>query len=218
MTLKRSRTTGHPIRKSLVLLACLAPLCGLVWASPSDDVPAYSVNLSVIDEKNQPVPEAMVEVRFNGDLIATSTTSPAGKATLPLKAAGSYSLTIKKQGYLPAETTCEVSKASTAQEVDVVLSSAALSQQTVEVKGEPSSPVLESSSTQTTLPTTQAKNTALKPATLADALPLVPGIVRAKDGSVRIAGLGESHSALLVNSVDVTDPCHRQLRPQRAHR
>ena len=81
-----------------------------------------------------------------------------------------------------------------------------MSQQTVEVKGEPSSPVLESSSTQTTLPTTQAKNTALKPATLADALPLVPGIVRAKDGSVRIAGLGESHSALLVNSVDVTDP------------
>jgi outer membrane receptor for ferrienterochelin and colicin len=30
--------------------------------------------------------------------------------------------------------------------------------------------------------------------------------VRAKDGSVRIAGMGEDHSALLINSVDVTDP------------
>ena len=39
-----------------------------------------------------------------------------------------------------------------------------------------------------------------------DALPLIPGIVRGPDGSVRIAGFGEDHSALLVNSVDVTDP------------
>jgi hypothetical protein len=39
-----------------------------------------------------------------------------------------------------------------------------------------------------------------------DTLPLIPGIVRGPDGSVRIAGFGEDHSALLVNSVDVTDP------------
>jgi len=81
-----------------------------------------------------------------------------------------------------------------------------LSQQTVEVRGEASSPVTETASSQATLPTAQAKNSAIRPATLADALPLIPGIVRAKDGSVRIAGLGEDHSALLVNSVDVTDP------------
>ena len=37
-------------------------------------------------------------------------------------------------------------------------------------------------------------------------LPLVPGIVSGLDGSIRIAGFGEDHSALLVNSVDVTDP------------
>ena len=105
MTLKRSRTTGHQILRGLVLLASLAPLCALLWASGSDDLPAYSVNLSVIDEKNLPVPDATVEVRFHGNLIGTSTTSAAGKVTLPLKAAGSYSLTIKKQGYLPTETT-----------------------------------------------------------------------------------------------------------------
>ena len=68
-------------------------------------------------------------------------------------------------------------------------------------------PVTEqTASSQKTLDTTQAKQAAGKPATLKDALPLIPGVIRGKDGTVRIAGLGESHSALLVNSVDVTDP------------
>jgi hypothetical protein len=52
----------------------------------------------------------------------------------------------------------------------------------------------------------KAKDTPLRPATVVDALPLIPGIGRGPDGSVRIAGFGEDHSALLVNSVDVTDP------------
>ena len=64
----------------------------------------------------------------------------------------------------------------------------------------------ETEGSQKTLPLEQAKISSTRPATLTDTLPLIPGIVRAKDGSVRIAGFGEGHSALLVNSVDVTDP------------
>jgi Carboxypeptidase regulatory-like domain/TonB-dependent Receptor Plug Domain len=207
MTVPRSRSLlSHGIIKSLVLLGCMAPLCGLLWASGPTDVPRYSINLSVIDEKNQPVPNATVEIRSNGGLTSTFTTNSTGKVALAVSATGTYSLNIQKRGYLSNETTVEVSESSTAQELDVVLSEAALSQQSVEVKGDASNPVTEAASSQTTLSTAQAKNTSLKPATLADALPLIPGIVRAKDGSVRIAGLGEEHSALLVNSVDVTDP------------
>jgi hypothetical protein len=52
----------------------------------------------------------------------------------------------------------------------------------------------------------EAAQTPTRPATLTDALPLVPGVVRATDGSIGIAGYAESHSTLLINSVDVTDP------------
>jgi Carboxypeptidase regulatory-like domain/TonB-dependent Receptor Plug Domain len=203
----RSRSLGSPsLLKVLVLLGGMATLCGFLWASGPSDVATYSINLSVIDEKSQPVPNATVEVRSNDGLVSTTTTNAAGKVTLTVSAFGSYSLSVQKKDYLPTETTLEVSESNTAQEVDVVLSEAALSQQSVEVKGEASNPVTEAASSQATLATAQAKNTALKPATLVDALPLIPGIVRAKDGSVRIAGFGEDHSALLVNSVDVTDP------------
>jgi hypothetical protein len=181
-------------------------LCGLVGAKAPGDVPAYSINLSVIDEKNLPVADATIEVRANHKLLSTSTTSAAGKVTLPINAAGSYLLNIQKKGYLQTETALEVSESNSVQDVDVVLSEAALSQQTVEVKSEASNPVTETSSSPATLTPSTAKDTPLRPATVTDALPLIPGIVRAPDGSVRIAGFGEDHSALLVNSVDVTDP------------
>jgi hypothetical protein len=206
MTISSRSLAIRGILKSLVMLVWMLPLASFLWASGPSDTRTYSINLSVIDEKNQPVPDATVEIRSTGGSISTSTTSPTGRVTLVVNGAASYSLRIQKKGYLPTETTLEVAESNSAQDVDVVLSEAALSQQSVEVKGEASSPVTETAGSPATLPTAQAKNSAIRPATLADALPLIPGIVRAKDGSVRIAGLGEDHSALLVNSVDVTDP------------
>ncbi len=197
---------SHGLVKALVLLGLMASVCGFLWGAGPGDVQTYSINLSVIDEKNQPVPDATVEIRLNGAPVSASTTSSAGKVTLTVNAAGSYSLSVQKKDYLTTETSLDIGESNATQDIDVVLSAAALSQQSVEVKGEASNPVTETASSQTTLATAQAKNTALKPATVADALPLIPGIVRAKDGSVRIAGFGEDHSALLVNSVDVTDP------------
>ncbi len=196
----------HAVLTSVVLLVWMLFLCGFLAASAPGDTRTYSINLSVIDEKNQPVSGATVEIRSAGGPVITSTTGATGKVTLALNGATSYSLRVQKKGYLPNETTLEISDSNAAQDIEVVLSEAALSEQTVEVKGEASNPVTETAGSPATLPTAQAENSALRPATLADALPLIPGIVRAKDGSVRIAGLGEDHSALLVNSVDVTDP------------
>src|SRR5208282_2234732 len=136
----------------------------------------------------------------------TVSTDATGTVTLRVDVSGSYSLGIQKEGYLPSETALEVSEGGAAQDIDVVLSAMALSKQSVAVKGEASNPITETSSGATTLSPTNATDTPLRPATLADALPLIPGIVRGPDGSVRIAGFGEDHSALLVNSVDVTDP------------
>ena len=203
------RSPSALFRKAVAgaFLLCMA-ICCVPGAFGANDFRTWVIRLSVIDEKNLPVPNATVKVRVSEKLVSTSSTDATGKVTLTVNLPGTYSLNIQKKGYLPAETTLEVSEGNAAQgiDIDVVLSTVALSQQSVEVKGEASNPITETSSGPATLAPTKAKDTPLRPATLVDALPLIPGIVRGPDGSVRIAGFGEDHSALLVNSVDVTDP------------
>jgi hypothetical protein len=203
----KQRSASAPFRKAVgsVFLLCMA-ICSDVSVSRATDSRAWILHLSVIDEKNQPVPDAAVEVRVSDKLVSTANTDATGKMTLTVKAPGIYSLNIHKKGYLATATTLEISDGGADQYVDVVLNAVGLSKQSVEVKGEASNPITETSSGPTTLAPTQAKDTPLRPATLVDALPLIPGIVRGPDGSVRIAGFGEDHSALLINSVDVTDP------------
>ena len=192
--------------KRWLLFAAFVAFCGSVFASGPKDVKTFSVNVTVIDENKQSVPEATVEVRSDDKSLGTLATDSSGKVNLSLPSAGGYVLAISKKGYLNTGTMVEVSADNSVQNMDVVMSSTALSQQSVTVTAESTNPVLETEGGQKTLPLEQAKISSARPATLADTLPLIPGIVRAKDGSVRIAGLGEDHSALLVNSVDVTDP------------
>src|SRR5580700_962509 len=190
----------------LLLFAASVEFCGGVFASGPKDTKAFSVAVTIIDETNQPVPDAIVEVRSDDKSLGTSVTDGSGKANLSLPGVGVYALTVSKKGYLDTGTTVEARADNPVQNMDVVMSGAALSQQSVTVTGESSNPVTETEGSQKTLPLEQAKTSSTRPATLTDTLPLIPGIVRAKDGSVRIAGFGEDHSALLVNSVDVTDP------------
>ena len=206
MTIPSRSLVIHGILKSLVLLGWMLPLSGFLWASGPSDARTYSINLSVIDEKNQPVPDATVEIRSTRRTHKHLHHKCHRKSNARGQRCCKLFARIQKKGYLPTETTLEVAESNPAQDVDVVLSEAALSQQSVEVKGEASSPVTETAGSQCDAAYRPGQEQRMRPATLADALPLIPGIVRAKDGSVRIAGLGEDHSALLVNSVDVTDP------------
>jgi hypothetical protein len=185
-------------------LLWIAICCAATFAAA--DSRTQVIHLSVSDEKNLPVPDATVEVRASEKLVSTASTDATGKVTLSINPPGTYSLNIQKKGYLATETAVDASEGNAAQDIEVVLNSIALSQQSVEVKGEASNPITETSSGPATLAPAKAKDSPLRPATLSDALPLIPGIVRGPDGSVRIAGFGEDHSALLVNSVDVTDP------------
>jgi hypothetical protein len=52
----------------------------------------------------------------------------------------------------------------------------------------------------------QSKALPTRSANVRDALPLIPGVVRTPEGKLVISGGPEHRSALLVNSVDVTDP------------
>jgi hypothetical protein len=190
-----------------MLCVCLAVL-SIVNGMHAEDIPCLMVRVSVLDDKNAPLPAATVELYLGEKTVGASNSDTAGRATLRIDAPGTYSLKVGKTGYLPSETNFKVSdgEMGQAQDIDVVLSAVELSQQSVDVKGEASNPITETSTGGTTLSPQKASETALRPSTLVDALPLIPGIVRGPDGSVRIAGFGEDHSALLVNSVDVTDP------------
>ena len=67
-------------------------------------------------------------------------------------------------------------------------------------------PALEQVSAPSTMHSEDVKSLPSRPATVADTLPLVPGITRTPDGEIQIGGNGEHRSALVVNSTDVTDP------------
>ena len=68
-------------------------------------------------------------------------------------------------------------------------------------------PALEQSASPTEqLKLEEVKDLPSRPTTVADALPLLPGIVRSPDGEIKIDGEGEHRSAFTVNSADVTDP------------
>ena len=194
------------LRSEMVLLVLFGCVCLGSAAAQRRATQSIVIVLSVVDDKSQAVPQARIEIRAEGQLLATELTDAAGRATATLQGPAGLQLTVSKQGYLATSTVLETKTNTGPLEVEVVLSKAELSQQSVEVHGTSSNPVVEESSSQATIEPAQAQETPGRPATLADTLPLVPGVVRASDGSVRIAGYGENHSALLVNSVDVTDP------------
>ena len=160
----------------------------------------------VLDEEQKPLAQAQVEVRWQEQVVDTTTTDETGQARITLGAPGRYLLRVTKTDYVASETSLEISATGPAERVDVMLSRNALSKQEVTVQGTSSDPVTKVSSIPSTLSPKQAAQAPSRPATLVDALPLVPGVVRATDGSIGIAGYAENHSTLLINSVDVTDP------------
>lgn len=194
------------LRSQMALLVLFGCVCVASAAPQQRAVQSIVIVLSMIDDKSQPVPQARIEIHAHGQVLASALTDAAGRTTATLQEWPSLQVTVSKQGYLATSTVLEIKANTGPTEVEVVLAKAELSQQSVEVHGTASNPVVEESSSQATLAPAQAQQTPGRPATLADTLPLVPGVVRASDGSVRIAGYGENHSALLVNSVDVTDP------------
>ena len=204
----RLALAAFSFRRSTTLLAWVgvAAMFALIEVTTAAAEFPAQVDISVVDEKNQPIAQASIAVTSDDKDVTTVATDASGKASVVLPATGTYLLTITKKGYLDVQTTVDATKNSEPLPVDVVLNAVDLGQQSVDVKATADNPVTDASGSQQSLPTAQAKVSPTRPVTLTDALPLIPGIVRGQDGTVRIAGMGEDHSALLVNSVDVTDP------------
>jgi hypothetical protein len=186
------------------LLARVLVFFPLAWAADSGQ--PISLTFHVVDESQKPLVQAQIELHLGGKIVASATTDQTGRGKMTVRVAGSYVLRVTKREYVTSETSLEIESPDTPGSVDVILSHIDLSKQEVTVQGKSSNPVTEESSIPSALAPAQAAQTTSRPATLTDALPLVPGVVRATDGSIGIAGYAESHSSLLINSVDVTDP------------
>lgn len=138
-------------------------------------------------------------------VVCSTITDPQGRGIL--KDCGTSALlhiTARLPGYITGSAEIAANPPTI---VEFTLIPVPAAQQSVTVHADDEqNPLAEASSSETKLPTESAKSTPLRPATVIDELPLVPGVIRTPDGRVQVSGLDEVHSSLLINAVNVNDP------------
>lgn len=173
----------------------------VLWAqSPAPGV----IGISVVDDDRKPLSGVAIEGWSDSALLCRAVTDAQGVATLSgCSSSAKLSVIAKLEGYTPATTDVSLAEQSI---IEFVLFKTIAVQQSIEVRADLQSPLVEGASSEAKIPIEDAKSSPLRPSTLVDALPLVPGVIRTPDGRVQITGQGEEHSSLLINSVNVNDP------------
>lgn len=186
-------------RGCIYVLLC-APLAHVDVALAQSPISIY-----VSDSDGRAVPEARVALVLNGRETAVVVSGKNGEAAFAVLPAAAYRISVSKDGF---ETAIEQTTDLT-QPVRVTLQPAAR-HESVKVMAEATT-IDSGSSASVELPTAQVKELPSRPATVADALPMIPGVVRKPDGGIEISGSAEHRSSLIVNSADVTDPATGQF-------
>jgi Carboxypeptidase regulatory-like domain len=167
-----------------------------------------TLTVSVSDPDSHPAPGVSLQVVEGDHVTAAASTSETGAATFEL-GPGRYVVTASKEGFEPASTEVEVQESKPAN-VELTLAPALTRHDKIEVH-DTVTPVDQQASTPASVTPQIANNLPSRPATVADVLPLVPGVARSQTGGLQISGSGEHRSALIVNSADVTDPATGQF-------
>src|SRR5262249_22636043 len=188
----------------VLLLANLAPARG---QSASNG----KLKASARDESDKPVAGVLVEVKKDNTTLASGTSDEKGEVHLSDIPPGTYEIAVSKTGFEPMNQPDLVVTASTPVEVVFIMVAKVELKDTVNVKAGSDQKIEQSSSAPTELQRATVKDIPGKPGTVADTLPLVPGVVRSPQGEIKISGSGEHRSALIVNSADVTDPATGQF-------
>ena len=171
-----------------------------------------SIRVIAQDESGAAIPAAAVVLK-RGDDITTINTDEKGEAVATNFPAGKYEITVTKDGFHP-RTQDNVNLSDDASvEIKFTLVPKIEVSDKVEINAGASAVVLpeQTSSTGTELQAAQVRYLPNKPTSVADTLPLVPGVIRTSDGGIRISGASENRSAFVVNSADVTDPATGQF-------
>src|SRR3984893_12472529 len=194
---------GWSLRYALLLYAVLGgffPSVPRLLAQSATTV----IRVSVMDGDRNPLAGVTIEGRSASAFLCKAGTDAHGLATLSeCRSAAELRLTANLAGYIPATTAVSLQNQGA---IEFTLSKRIVVEQTTEVRADAQSALTEAASSESKLPMENATSTPLRPSTLVDALPLVPGVIRTPDGRVQIAGQDEEHSSLLINSVNVNDP------------
>ena len=172
-----------------------------------------SIKVVVRDQDQRELPSIHVALKDAADHFVGAPLSIAGNtAELSDLTPGTYSVSVSSAGFQEiTRVNISVAAGKTA-EIELVLRPATAKQQ-VEVAASADNNIPVTSSSVTGLEREEIKRLPSRPATVADALPLVPGVVRAPDGAIEIFGANETQSSLLVNNADATDPATGQFGP-----
>ncbi len=168
-----------------------------------------AVTVSIVDQANRPVAGARVQLQSGENAAAAADTDQAGHVDFKGLPPGRYQITATKEGLEPlVKGDLDFSQAGASMEL--TMAPALARRESVEVTGE-APPVEEGASTSNAIGGQEAKTLPTRPATVSDALPLIPGVARSPGGGLQISGSGEHRSSLIVNSADVTDPATGQF-------
>ena len=197
-------------RKTFVFLS---PLLLAFLLSFAVFAQSSTIKILTVDEAGKPLVTVKVELKKAGVVVSTATTNEKGETQFTNVSPGTYEIVTSRDGLEPRRKNDVVVTAETPQEFEFLLVPKVNISDSVNITATAATvnPVEQGASTSTDLGRKQVNNTALRPHTVAEALPLVPGVVRDEQGQLKINGSGENRSALLVNSMDVTDPATGQF-------
>ncbi|MBZ5585856.1 MAG: carboxypeptidase-like regulatory domain-containing protein, partial [Acidobacteriia bacterium] len=146
-----------------------------------------SVTVSITDQSNNPAAGVHVALKNGPNLAAAADTGPDGRADFKDLAPGVYEVAASKDGYEPIRKAGLDLSATTS--IELTLVPALAEKQTVNVTAQ-GAPVEEGASPSVSVAGRDASQLPGRPATVADALPLLPGVARTPGGGLQISGSG----------------------------
>jgi hypothetical protein len=199
--------SGRRMRfRRIPLVSILAGSAMSIASAGSTDL---TVEVSVFDQAKLSVPGVEVRLEDARKVVRSVVTDGKGRAEFTELERGHYEISAAKEGFEPIEKKQIDPPQAGNLSLEFTLTPK-VQRASVEVRGTVSA-VDQGSSPSTEIPPQIAKELPSRPATVADALPLIPGVARSPGGGLQISGSGEHRSALIVNSADVTDPATGQF-------
>ena len=170
------------------------------YQGPQDE--SFTVSVAGVDGVAMPAVD--IVLMKAGKLLAQIKTGADGRASVRVDR-GLLTISIHQPGYMPVEQVVDT-RSMSGLVFEIKLVPIPQAHETVTVQATNEDITEQTSSPGESIKPQEANESPLRPVSLTDALPLVPGVVRAPNGQTQIEGSGEMHSALVVDSVDTVDP------------
>ena len=169
----------------VVTLCCLVLVCGVSMCGQS---PRPAVEILIINRTGEALSGVKVQATGSDATAFNGETDAKGHIAFPQVTPSQYLITLTKDGFEPLQIADVALGGPSPTTMELMMFPALARHEMVEVK-ETIDPVGQGASAPAELSAKTAKDIR-KPGTVADALPLLPGIVRTPAGDLQISGTG----------------------------